>query len=123
VGLDLSAPGEGSSIRDDARLFAPAYAHAYRKERLTTLLDGRERAFRWFSGVTLTCLYDDPRNLVLGRREHKVLWHLQFVDFAGYYDFIPRACQPYRARTKGKVECGVKYVKRNVLAGRRFASW
>ncbi len=27
------------------------------------------------------------------------------------------------ARSKGKVESGVKYVKRNALAGRRFASW
>ncbi len=99
------------------------YAHAYRHERLTSLLDGHERAFRWFGGVTLTCLYDNPRNLVLGRRENKVLWHPQFEDFARYYAFTPRACQPYRARTKGKVESGVKYVKRNALAGRRFASW
>ena len=87
------------------------------------MLDGHERAFRWFGGVTLTCLYDNPRNLVLGRREHKVLWHPQFEDFARYYGFTPRACQPYRARTKGKVESGVKYVKRNALAGRRFTSW
>lgn len=99
------------------------YAHAYRHERLTSLLDGHERAFRWFGGVTLSCLYDNPRNLVLGRREHKVLWHPQFEDFARYYGITPRACQPYRARTKGKVESGVKYVKRNALAGRRFASW
>ena len=99
------------------------YARAYRNERLTTLLDGHERAFRWFGGVTLTCLYDNPRNLVLGRREHKVLWHPQFEDLARYYGFTPRACQPYRARTKGKVESGVKYVKRNGLAGRRFTSW
>ncbi len=99
------------------------YAHAYRHERLTSLLDGHERAFRWFGGVTLSCLYDNPRTLVLGRREHKVLWHPQFEDLARYYGFTPRACQPYRARTKGKVESGVKYVKRNALAGRRFTSW
>jgi IstB-like ATP binding protein/Integrase core domain len=99
------------------------YAHGYHHERLTTLLDGHERAFRWFGGVTLSCLYDNPRNLVLGRREHKVLWHPQFEDLARYYGFTPRACQPYRARTKGKVENGVKYVKRNALAGRRFSSW
>ena len=30
---------------------------------------------------------------------------------------------PYRARTKGKDERGVGYVKRNAIAGRRFASW
>jgi len=46
-----------------------------------------------------------------------------FEDFARYYGFTPRACQPYRPRTKGKVESGVKNVKRNALAGRRFASW
>jgi transposase len=99
------------------------YARAYRHERLTSLLDGHERAFGWFGGVTLTCLYDNPRTLVLGRRENKVLWHPQGEDFARYYGFTPRACQPYRARTKGKVESGVKYVKRNALAGRRFRSW
>ena len=55
--------------------------------------------------------------------ENKVLWHPLFEDFARYYGFTPRACQPYRARTKGKVESGVKYVKRNALAGRRFTSW
>jgi hypothetical protein len=99
------------------------YTRAYRDERLATLLDGHERAFRWFAGVTLSCLYDNPRTLVLGRREHKVLWHPLFEDFARYYGFTARACQPYRARTKGKVENGVKYVKRNALAGRRFGSW
>jgi len=34
------------------------FARAYPNERLTSLLDGHERAFRWFGGVTLTCLYD-----------------------------------------------------------------
>ncbi|MBF6571141.1 MAG: transposase [Candidatus Binataceae bacterium] len=73
--------------------------------------------------MTLSCLYDNPRTLVLGRSENKVLWHPLFEDFTRYYGFTPRACQPYRARTKGKVESGVKYVKRNALAGRRFSSW
>jgi transposase len=99
------------------------YTRGYPNERLATLLDGHERAFRWFGGVTLTCLYDNPGTLVLGRSENKVLWHPLFEDFARYYGFTPRACQPYRARTKGKVESGVKYVKRNALAGRRFNSW
>jgi transposase len=99
------------------------FARGYPNERLATLLDGHERAFRHFGGVTLSCLYDNPRTLVLGRSENKVLWHPLFEDFARYYGFTPRACQPYRARTKGTVESGVKYVKRNALAGRRFTSW
>jgi transposase len=100
-----------------------AVAYAYRNERLDTLLDGHERSLRHFGGVPLTCLYDNPRTITLGRSAGQVLWHPRFEDFARYYGFTPRACQPYRARTKGKVESGVKYVKRNALAGRRFASW
>src|SRR5262247_2783651 len=101
------------------RLWTRAYPH----ERLDVVLDGHERAFHHFGGVPLTCLYDNPRTQVLGRRERQVLWHPVFEDFARYYGFTPRACQPYRAQTKGKVESGVKYVTRNGLAGRRFLSW
>lgn len=98
-------------------------AYPYRDERLDSLLDGHERAFRHFGGVPLTGLYDNPRTITLGRAAGQVLWHPRFEDFARYYGFTPRACQPYRAQTKGKVESGVKYVKRNALAGRRFADW
>lgn len=101
------------------RLFCCAYPN----ERLEFVLDGHERAFQHFGGVPLNCLYDNPRTMVLGRQSGKVLWHPVFEDFARYYGFSPRACQPYRAQTKGKVESGVKYVKRNALAGRRFSSW
>ena len=99
------------------------FTYAYRNEKLASLLDGHERAFRHFGGVTLSCLYDNPRTLVRGGSEKRVVWHPLFEDFARYYGFTPHACQPYRAPTKGKVESGVKYVKRNALAGRRFTSW
>lgn len=101
------------------RLWVQAYPH----ERLAALIAGHEGAFRHFGGVPLECLYDNPRTLVLGRRDGRVCWHPVFEDFARYYGFTPRACQPYRAQTKGKTESGVKYVKRNALAGRRFGSW
>jgi len=35
---------------------------------------------------------------------------------------LPKACAPYRARTKGKDERGVGYVKRNAIAGHAFDS-
>jgi len=43
--------------------------------------------------------------------------------FTRYWDVRPVACAPYRARTKGKDERGVGYVKHNAIAGRDFASW
>jgi hypothetical protein len=45
------------------------------------------------------------------------------LAFCRDWDVQPRSCAPYRARTKGKVESGVKYVKRNGLAGRSFESF
>jgi transposase len=99
------------------------WVQAFPHERVAALIAGHEGAFRHFDGVPLEGLYDNPRTLVLGRQDGQVLWHPVFADFARYYGFTPRACQPYRARTKGKVESGVKYVKRNALAGRRFGSW
>ncbi len=99
------------------------FAYAYPNERVPALLDGHERAVRYFGGVPVECLYDNPRTLVLGRTASTVLWHPDVEDFARYYGFTLRACQPYRPQTKGKVESGVKYGKRNALAGRRFGSW
>jgi transposase len=62
-----------------------AVAYAYRNERLDTLLDGHERALRHFGGVPLSCLYDNPRTITLGRSAGQVLWHPRFEDFARYY--------------------------------------
>jgi len=47
----------------------------------------------------------------------EIVWTLWFLDFARYWGFTPRLCRPYRAQTKGKVESGVKYVRRNFLCG------
>jgi hypothetical protein len=49
-----------------------------------------------------------------------VVWNATFKDRMDFYGVIVRLCRYYRAQTKGKVESGVKYVKRNALAGRRF---
>jgi hypothetical protein len=49
----------------------------------------------------------------------QIEWHPVFWNFARYYGVIPRLCRPYRARTKGKVESGIKYVKRGFILGRQ----
>jgi hypothetical protein len=40
-----------------------------------------------------------------------VRFNARFLDLAGHYGFRPRACRPYRARTKGKDERMVRYLK------------
>jgi len=103
------------------RIFVRAYEH----ERLSNLLDGHAAAFAHFGGRTRALLYDNPRTIVLSKDEANgtVEWNRRFKDRMDFYGAEVKLCRYYRAQTKGKVESGVKYVKRNALAGRRFASY
>jgi transposase len=101
------------------------YVEFTRDQRVGTLLACHQHAFDWFGGLTEEILYDNAKTVVLKRDwdGRSVEWHPQFWDFAQHYGFTPRLCRPYRAPTKGKVESGVKYVKRSVVLGRSFPSW
>ena len=48
-------------------------------------------------------------------------WNSRMLDFALRVGFEMRLCRPYRAQTKGKVESGVKYVRRNLWPTVRFS--
>jgi len=101
------------------------YAQAFRHERQSAWLDGLEGAFRHFGGVPEEVLLDNAKALV---RHHdaatrEVTFNARLHAFARYWGFRPRACAPFRARTKGKDERGVGYVKRNAIAGHAFASF
>jgi len=89
-------------------------------EQLSQFLEAHERAFAHFGGLTRTHLYDRPRTVCAPGHGGRPAWNSTFKAFAGHWGFEPRLCRPYRAQTKGKVESGVKYVKRNFLPGRRF---
>jgi transposase len=101
------------------------YAQAFRHERQSAWLEGIEGAFRHFGGLPGELLLDNARALV--RHHDAATREVEFNDrllaFARHWEVRPVACAPYRARTKGKDERGVGYVKGNAVAGRRFASW
>ena len=87
-------------------------------QKLGTLLRLHEEAFRQVGGVPEEILYDRMKTVWLETDERgEIVWHPVFLDFARYWGFTPRLCRPYRAQTKGKVESGVKYVRRNFLCG------
>jgi transposase len=103
------------------RLHVRAYGH----EKQDSWFDGLESAFRSFGGVPREVLLDNARALILHHdpASREVILHPRLHTFARHWGFRIRACAPYRARTKGKDERGVGYVKSNAIAGRRFASW
>ena len=101
------------------------YVRAFTDERRDSWFAGMESAFRHFGGVTNVVLLDNPKALVKSHdvKTREVVFSESFRAFAKHWGFTPRACAPYRARTKGKDERAVGYVKRNAIAGREFASW
>jgi transposase len=101
------------------------FVKAFLRQRGDDWREGIAAAFLHFGGVPKTVLGDNAKALVVerDREAQTVTFHPAYLQFCRDWDVQPRACRPYRARTKGKVESGVKYVKRNALAGRTFGSF
>jgi transposase len=87
--------------------------------------EGLLRSFEYFGGVTTEVLVDNQKSAVLrASNSGQTVFQKRFEDLAGHYGFQPRACRPYRARTKGKDERMVGYIKHNFFVRyRSFASW
>jgi transposase len=87
--------------------------------------EGMIRSFEYFGGVSQEVLVDNQKSAVLSHSNQTgAVFNERFLDLAGHYDFTPRACKPYRARTKGKDERMVGYIKGNFFVRyRSFESW
>lgn len=101
------------------------YVAVFRHERQAAWFDGIESAFRHFGGRPRELLLDNAKALVTehNAQTREVRFNERFHAFCRHWDVMPKACAPYRARTKGKDERGVGYVKRNAIAGHRFESF
>lgn len=99
------------------------FARVYPGMRQVHWLSGLEDALRHFGGAPQECLVDNAKALVLSWTEDRPQFNKEFEAFCRHWGMKPRACRPYRARTKGKVESGVGYVKANALGRLAFESW
>jgi transposase len=103
------------------RLFVKAFLN----ERQDDWREGIAAAFQHFGGIPRMLLGDNARALVAGRDRAtgSVVFQPAYLAFCRDWEVQPRACAPYRARTKGKTEAGVKYTKHNGLADQDFDSF
>ena len=85
-------------------------------ERFDTLRACHEQAFEEIGGVPLEILYDNMKTVVTKRNAYGDglhQFHAGLQDLAKHYGFLPRLCRPYRAKTKGKVERQIGYIRRS----------
>ena len=87
--------------------------------------EGIVRSLEYFGGVPQEVLVDNQKSAVLKAAvKGAPTFNPRFVDLASHYGFTPRACRPYRPRTKGKDERMVGYIKQHFFVRyRTFESW
>ena len=95
----------------------------YPRQTMRIVIAGLEAAFTYFGGVPHELLFDQMKTVILEDRRpdgERLLENAEFLRFAHHWGFRIRACRPYRAKTKGKVERPVSYVRGNFTYGREF---
>ncbi len=95
----------------------------YPRQTMQTLMAGVEEAFAAFGGVPRELLFDQLKAVVIADERPgggKLLENPEFLRFAAHWGFRVRACRPYRAQTKGKVERPIRYLRESFLYGREF---
>ncbi|HAT8507160.1 TPA: IS21 family transposase [Vibrio vulnificus] len=88
------------------------------RERQEDWIAGLEEAFEYFGGVPKEVLFDNAKAIMIerdayGEGQHR--WNSALLAAAKKYNFKPKACRPYRAKTKGKVERFNSYLKSSFI--------
>lgn len=98
------------------------YSEAVLRQDTESFLRCLENAFRAFGGSTLTINLDNLKAAVLKADWADPELNPKLADFARHYGTTILPCLPRTPEHKGKIESGIKYVKGNALAGRKFSS-
>ena len=87
---------------------------------MQTVLRCHMEAFAAIGGVPNEILYDRMKTAVIGEAGGSIVYNRALVDFARHYGYQPKACRPYRAKTKGKVERPYRYIREDFFLARSF---
>jgi transposase len=75
-------------------------------------------ALEFFGASPRAIIFDNLKAAVINGSGRAACFHPEFLALCGYYCMQPIACERRDPESKGIVEGGVRYVKRNALAGR-----
>jgi transposase len=95
-----------------------SYVRFSAHERQEDWLVGIEEALHYFGGVPKELLFDNAKCIMIERDaygEGRHRWNAQLLQLSADYGFRLRACRPYRAKTKGKVERFNGYLKNSFI--------
>lgn len=97
------------------------YLEFVHDQRIETWIGCHERAFAHFGGVPGRVVIDNLKAGVVSHAVNDPVLGEPYRRLARHYGFVISPNRPRTPRHKGKVESGVHFVKRSLLAGRSFA--
>jgi len=97
------------------------WARFVQHQDLQSVLRCHVAAFEAIGGAPREILYDRMKTAVTGEDpDGLVIYNRSLLDLARHYGFQPRACRPYRAKTKGKVERPFRYIREDFFLAGQF---
>ena len=96
------------------------YAEVVLNQKVETWLACHRRAFEWFGGVPEKLIIDNPKCAITRACSKDPEVQRSYEELALGYGFRIAPCPPRDPQKKGRVEAGVKYIKRAFLPLRQF---
>jgi len=98
------------------------YAEIVLDQKVPTWLECHRHAFEWFGGVPAKVIIDNAKCAITRACARDPVVQRAYAECAEGYGFKIDACPPRQPQKKGRVESGIKYLKRNFLPLRAFRS-
>ena len=92
----------------------------YLDAAMSNFLRGHIEAFEAWQGVPRELWYDNLKSVVAERQGNAIRFNPRFLEFAGYYRFLPKPVAIARGNEKGRVERAIRYIRDSFFAAR---SW
>jgi len=91
-------------------------------QKVKTFIECHINAFTYFGGVPKVVKVDNLKAAILEAHFYEPVHQELYKKFSEYHSFDAIPCRVRKPQEKGKVEAGIKYVKNNFFAGRKFDS-
>ena len=96
------------------------YAEIVLDQKAATWLECHRHAFEWFGGVPRKLIIDNAKCAITKACRHDPVVQRAYAECAEGYGFKIDALPPREPQMKGRVESGIKYLKKNFLPLREF---
>ncbi len=96
------------------------YAEIVTDQKIGTWLGCHRRAFEFIGGVPRRIIIDNPKCAIVKACFHDPAVQKSYAEYAEGYGFLISPCPVRDPKKKGRVESGVKYLKRGFMPLREF---